>query len=176
MGKSGCTARTVRYYEEHGLIAAGRSSGGHRLFEESQLERLELIIALREAGWSIDEVSSFFARRDDPSGDHEACARLSSIVQLQLGRLERKLSLLQGLRDDLSAMRDLLPSCLDCTKTPSTVTCDACDRIPPSAKLSRSFRLGWREGRVQQASQAVLSSELLRSEPFDEPSADDGHS
>ena len=53
---SGCTPRTVRYYEREGLLQAARSSGGHRLFPPGELDRLNFILALREAGVSDQEV------------------------------------------------------------------------------------------------------------------------
>lgn len=55
----GLTARSVRYYEEVGLLRpAGRSEGLYRLFDESDLERLRFIKGLRDdAGFSLAEIA-----------------------------------------------------------------------------------------------------------------------
>jgi len=48
---TGNTLRTVRFYEEAGILhPERRSTGGHRLFTHAELERLQLISDLRAAG------------------------------------------------------------------------------------------------------------------------------
>ena len=55
----GLTARTIRYYEELGLLTpAARSSGDYRLYDDDDVERLRFIEGLRdEAGFSLTESS-----------------------------------------------------------------------------------------------------------------------
>ncbi|HEY2887823.1 MAG TPA: MerR family transcriptional regulator, partial [Candidatus Limnocylindrales bacterium] len=49
----GLTPRSVRYYEEIGLLAPARSEGDYRLYDSEDLERLRFIKALRDdAGFS----------------------------------------------------------------------------------------------------------------------------
>jgi DNA-binding transcriptional MerR regulator len=55
----GVTTRTIRYYEELGLLgcAAGRPKGGHRLYSEANVTRLQELIRLRDLlGLSLDEL------------------------------------------------------------------------------------------------------------------------
>src|SRR4030095_3081218 len=54
----GLTPRSVRYYEELGLLKpAARSEGSYRLYDEDDLERLRFIKALRDdAGFSLAEI------------------------------------------------------------------------------------------------------------------------
>ena len=52
--KSGSTLRTVRFYEEAGILKpTQRTEGGHRLFEASELDKLRLVSDLRSAGFSL---------------------------------------------------------------------------------------------------------------------------
>ncbi len=143
---SGCTPRTIRYYERQGLLQAERSRGGHRLFEPSQLMRLAFVLCLREAGWSLDEITTFLSIRDGDGVDRDKAGRLSALVNQQIGRLERKLELLGNLRDDLHAMRELLPVCQVCAEARRQVSCEACQRLPSPGRLPRSFRLSWLSG------------------------------
>src|SRR6476469_2646063 len=55
----GLTARTIRYYEEIGLLTpAARSEGDYRLYDADDVERLRFIKDLRdEAGFSLAEIS-----------------------------------------------------------------------------------------------------------------------
>ena len=56
--ETGLTARSIRYYEEMGLLApAARSEGAYRLYDADDLERLRFIAALRnDAGFSLAEI------------------------------------------------------------------------------------------------------------------------
>src|SRR5690348_9179110 len=52
---SNSTLRTVRFYEEEGILRpARRTEGGHRLFERTELDRLMLVTDMRMAGLSLD--------------------------------------------------------------------------------------------------------------------------
>lgn len=141
---SGCTPRTVRYYERQGLLRAARSAGGHRLFARVELERLQLIISLREAGWSLEEVEALLSVRDAAASDKDACVRLDAMLADHVSRLEKKIAVLERLRADLTGTQSLLAVCTECTETHATVDCGACDRLPPIDTLPRGFRLAWR--------------------------------
>jgi DNA-binding transcriptional MerR regulator len=144
---SGCTPRTVRYYERQGLLRAVRSAGGHRLFARVELERLQFIISLREAGWSLEEVESLLSVREAAGSagtDHGACVRLDAMLAQHVAQLEKKIELLTRLRDDLTGTQSLLAVCSQCTETNPAVDCEACDRMPPLDRLPRGFRLTWR--------------------------------
>src|SRR6478736_3114885 len=56
--ETGLTTRTIRYYEEVGLLEpAARSEGDYRLYDESDLERIRFIRSLRDdAGFSLAQI------------------------------------------------------------------------------------------------------------------------
>lgn len=70
----GLTARSVRYYEEVGLLTpARRSEGDYRLYDESDLERLRFIKGLRDdAGFSLAEISQLLEDEAARERDHVA--------------------------------------------------------------------------------------------------------
>ena len=162
-GGSGCTPRTVRYYEREGLLCATRSAGGHRLFGAGQLERLNFIIRLREAGWALDEVGALLAARERSTNDQDAARSLDALLGEQIERLERKMAALSQLRVDLSETRTTMQVCLDCISTREPAACDSCDQLPALPKLPSGFRLAWR------------AKELADARPFEDVDAtDDG--
>ncbi len=146
---SGCTPRTVRYYERQGLLHAARSSGGHRLFPPSELERLNFIISLREAGWSLEEITALFSIRDQSGGDQVACTKLQTLVTGHLERLQQKIDILTRLHADLVETRRLLSVCSECTDRGQTPDCGACERVPPLTAQPRGFKLSWRAGEIR---------------------------
>lgn len=53
----GLSLRTVRYYEEVGLVTpVERSSGGFRIYDEHAVERLKLVRDLKPLGFSLEEI------------------------------------------------------------------------------------------------------------------------
>ena len=61
----GVSTRTIKYYEELGLVSPqNRSPGGFRLYNASDIERLERILRLKGMGFSLAAVREFLAVRD----------------------------------------------------------------------------------------------------------------
>ncbi|WP_206880752.1 MerR family transcriptional regulator [Alicyclobacillus mali (ex Roth et al. 2021)] len=62
----GVTPRTLHYYEEKGLIPeVPRTPGGHRVYDEDTIERIEHILRLKEAlGYSLQEIRSILFTED----------------------------------------------------------------------------------------------------------------
>ena len=57
--------RTVKYYEELGLVEPGeRSSGGFRLYGSREIERLERILRMKSIGYALAAVRELLAVRD----------------------------------------------------------------------------------------------------------------
>jgi len=90
---SGVTIRTLHHYDEIGLLSpSGRSAAGYRIYEDSDLERLQRILFYRELGFTLDEIATIV---DDPRTD-------------ALGHLRRQRKLLTERRDRLGAMVDAI--------------------------------------------------------------------
>lgn len=146
---SGCTPRTVRFYEREGLLRATRTRGGHRSFLPGELDRLNFILALREAGRSLEEITQLLGTRETTGDDREACKQLDQALGAQLSELDQKIEVLQRLRGDLEETRRALAVCRECTREgnrerPDPTRCATCSRLPEPAQLPRGFRLTWR--------------------------------
>jgi DNA-binding transcriptional MerR regulator len=118
----GTTARTIRYYEEIGLLpgGAGRPSGQHRVYTEADVERLQEIMRLRDLlGVSLDEVGRLveaeearaLLRRewheDDPAPERrrEILAEALGHIDAQLALVHRRSVELEALATELEARR-----------------------------------------------------------------------
>lgn len=74
---SGLPAKTIRYYEEIGLIRPMRGENGYRAFRDSDLHKLAFLGRARSLGFSIEECRALLALyedRDRASGDVKALA------------------------------------------------------------------------------------------------------
>jgi DNA-binding transcriptional MerR regulator len=112
----GLSIRTVRYYEEEGLVEpSARSEGGFRLYSDEDIERLELIKRMKPMGFSVQEMRDLLDARDrlgDVPGDDRALARLSELAAMAdekteklRGQLETAEEFAQGLQRDLRRHR-----------------------------------------------------------------------
>lgn len=112
---TGNTVRTIRFYEEEGLLQPAEvSEGGHRRYTEDELERLRLITDLRELGLSLCEIRSILQLR---TGCHSAAEFAIRFQQVLAGHLEQAQQRLERLRrvkkellDALTAIQDRLSS------------------------------------------------------------------
>ena len=108
----GLTTRAIRYYEEMGLLTpAARSDGSHRLYDESDVERLRAIRGLRDdAGFSVGDIARLLEDSDHLARSRAAFHETESpsvrlrIARDGLGRVERQIGLLGEKVDRLQAM------------------------------------------------------------------------
>lgn len=160
-GGSGCTPRTVRYYERQGLLQATRTTGGHRLFAPGELDRLNFIISLREAGWSLEEITVLLNTRAAALTDRDARRQLDQALQGQIKQIEQKLDVLTRLQEDLKQTRKALAACEACTETTARVSgCETCPRLPAVAELPHGFRLTWRSDEARRTGPACNGRSL----------------
>jgi DNA-binding transcriptional MerR regulator len=65
----GLSLRTIRYYEETGLVPpSGRSSGGFRLYTDADIERLRLVKSMKPLDLTIEEMRELLSIRDGLAG------------------------------------------------------------------------------------------------------------
>lgn len=114
--RTGLTKRTLRYYEEIGLLdPPTRTEGGYRLYTAADVQRLERIKRLRDLlGFSLaeiremvraeeerEQVRTAWKRETDPRARLARLDEAEALVRRQLRLVEEKLSGLQELRDSL---------------------------------------------------------------------------
>lgn len=141
----GCvtTVRTVRFYEEAGLIEpVARSEGGHRMYQPEQLLKLQLIMDLREAGLSLQDIKSLFELKDRCGSAEEASAEMASALEAQIECMQRKISVLRRLREELASMVATIRECRTCDAPEFKAQCDGCD-VMNRPDLPRAMRLLW---------------------------------
>ncbi|WP_067179515.1 MerR family transcriptional regulator [Microtetraspora niveoalba] len=96
---SGVTVRTLRHYDEIGLLRAGeRTASGHRRYTERDLRRLYRVRALRALGLSLDEVAGVL----DDSGDEPEAMR--ALLAAQLRDLEERAGQIALLMDRIQGL------------------------------------------------------------------------
>lgn len=138
------TLRTVRFYEETGLVEPStRSEGGHRMYDPAQREKLQLIMDLREAGLSIQDIKDLFALKGRCGSAHEASAQMTKTLETRIQEMQRKIVVLRRLRDELASMVSVVKECGSCDHKQAFVKeCGSCD-VMEREDLPRAMRLLW---------------------------------
>ena len=99
--------RTVRYYEELGLLpGVRRKAGARRVYGEDELQRLRFITRLKALGLSLEEVRELNAVYAIEGGTRALLARLDALLGQRLADLDRRIAELGALRDEISKYRD----------------------------------------------------------------------
>lgn len=120
----GTTTRTLRYYEEIGLLprSEDRAAGSHRLYGERDVERLRDALRLKELlGVSLDELKELLeaeearaALRDEwhrgsgPGSDPLSAARRREILDQATAHLDKQLRLVRGRRKEIDRLESEL--------------------------------------------------------------------
>lgn len=141
---TGNTLRTVRFYEEAGLLKPERrSSGGHRMFGRGDVDRLQLISDLRAAGLSLDAIRALLELKKGSPCPKSASTAVLEAVDQQLGILDHKLAVLTRLRAELARARHLLSDCRSCNDQGFPDACESCDKLAAHGELPPSMRVLW---------------------------------
>ena len=112
---TGLTPRTIRYYEEVGLLKpAAHVSGGNRRYDDEDIERLRIIKQLKDVvGLGLADIHTFleteaeraalseqYHATTDPAVRFDVLNRVEPVLRRRVELLERKLSAVQGLLDE----------------------------------------------------------------------------
>lgn len=97
--RSGLPAKTIRYYEEIGLITPLRSGNGYRAFQDSDLHRLAFLGRARALGFTIEDCRTLLALYAD---DQRESAQVKALAEEHLHTIDDKIAQLQSMRDTLA--------------------------------------------------------------------------
>lgn len=100
---TGVSTRSLRYYEEHGLIRSERTPGGWRDFESPMVERVVMIQHLFAAGLSSTTINELLPCLEAPP--EERTGVMDHLLAQQVARLEAKRRDLDRELDTLQALR-----------------------------------------------------------------------
>lgn len=103
--RSGIPPKTIRYYEDIGLVRPQRSGNGYRAFRETDLHKLAFLGRARALGFSIEDCRTLLSLYEDETRES---AQVKAIAKDHLMTIDRKITELRAMRDTLST---LITSC-----------------------------------------------------------------
>lgn len=120
------TVRTIRYYEEEGLLASHRTEGGTRLYTKQHINRLKAIFHLADNGFSLEVIRLIGKTRETCSTGNEGSELISSIINDAISDINEKLHKLDALKSEFIAAKKQIKKCNGCQNEPSSLGCPAC--------------------------------------------------
>jgi DNA-binding transcriptional MerR regulator len=147
--RAGLTPKTIRYYEQIGLIPpfersrAGFKANGYRLFTRPDINRLEFVKRARRLGLSLAQVKELLAATERGSASPE----LGAFIEQKLSEIDQTVRDLQSLRGALGEFRRRINAKLE--KTPQSccepvcgpITCGPEGQIPSLVQIGKDGRL-----------------------------------
>ena len=112
--RTGCNIETIRYYERAGLLPSPpRSAGGHRLYGEGLIRRLNFVRRSRDLGFTIEEIRELLRLVD---GGTYTCGEVEQLARDHIREIRRKIADLRRLQRVLETMAarcsgDAVPDC-----------------------------------------------------------------
>ena len=96
---SGLPAKTIRYYEDIGLVTPLRSTNGYRSFRQSDLHKLAFLSRARSLGFTIDDCRNLLELYEDNS---RASADVKKIAREHLDQVDAKIKELIEMKKTLT--------------------------------------------------------------------------
>jgi Cu(I)-responsive transcriptional regulator len=101
--RAGLPAKTIRYYEEIGLLRPARADNGYRDYQEQDIHRMRFLQRSRSLGFSIGECRLLLSLYED---QQRASADVKAIALAKIEEIDRKLAHLQSLKATLQDLAD----------------------------------------------------------------------
>jgi len=97
--RSGVSTKTIRYYEDIGLLPSPeRTDSGYRSYEEAAIGRLGFIRAAKSVGLSLGEIRETLDFRDR---GEVPCAHVTALIERHAADLSERITALEAMRRDL---------------------------------------------------------------------------
>lgn len=104
---TGINIETVRFYEREGLMPKPeRTAGGHRLFDDSDIQRLRFIQHAKDVGFTLKEIHDLLFLRDS---EIATCEDVCEMAKRKVAEIERKIEMLTEMRDHLAELTEICP-------------------------------------------------------------------
>ncbi len=126
--RAGVSTRTVRYYEELGMILPQeRSNGGFRRYGEDQLRRLEIIQSLKALGFELERIRELFCLRDSVETGADLAHAMIGLLESQQQEIDDRISHYTDMRERAMRGIEVLEDCLCCQEKVFERNCSSCN-------------------------------------------------
>ncbi len=138
----GTTPRTLRFYEEQGMLSPFRTAKGTRLYSEDDIARLRVIQHLVRLDVPLRTVRELAVARPESRSGDEASHKVFSLLNELREDVEKKKQECEDALHQISAALTLVEQCFGCREKPTFQDCKNCP-VEKQTSRSRLFHLIW---------------------------------
>ena len=139
---TGTSVQTLRFYENSGLIQAGRTPGGTRDYDEDAINRIRVIRTLGELGIPHKQLKALADIRPQSKTGNEASHKVTHELEAMNETLHQLKSLISKTIKDINRAESFVTQCYGCKKKPRRSICNSCE-ISEDINSSRIIKLIW---------------------------------
>ena len=118
--------RTIRYYEEEGLLTPIRTPRGTRLYSDSHIARLKVTLRLAKLGFSIEGIRKIVEIREQSKTGDESSLKVEQHLEEVMNTITDQINELKRVSLEINTARNVISGCNGCSNTPSTKGCPDC--------------------------------------------------
>ncbi len=133
------TTRTLRFYDEEGLINPRRSEKGTRLYSESDVERFRAILMLGRLGVPVQQMRQLAKVRSESTTGNDSSREVAKQLKVLKSMATEQIAQYKKMLSDLEVAAKLVEKCYGCRKKPRLENCDVCsigNMLPNSEVLT----------------------------------------
>jgi MerR family Zn(II)-responsive transcriptional regulator of zntA len=120
------TVRTIRFYEEEGLLQPLRTDGGTRRYTQRHVSRLRAILALVGNGFSLESIRLIASLREGSATGDESSHKVMTQLDAEIRGLSDKIASLEHLKKTLAKAKRVVGNCQGCHNKPTSAGCPKC--------------------------------------------------
>lgn len=98
------TTRTIRYYEELGLLKPERTAGNKRIYAKSEVVKMKLIIRGKKYGFTLDEIKEMILLFDKDRTGKQQLERTIEFGHEKIHQIEEKMNELQEMKQEMEQL------------------------------------------------------------------------
>jgi DNA-binding transcriptional MerR regulator len=110
--RTGVSTRSLRYYEQHGLLSARREANGYRHYSEQDVRLVSEIRALLSVGFTLEDTRPFVHCLRSGHSTGGSCPESIAVYQRKLTQIDQEIRVLLARRAEVTAQ--LAESCPGC--------------------------------------------------------------
>lgn len=97
--RTGVSVRSIRHYDDNGLLGARRGENGYRIFDEAAVRRVLRIKQLIHHGLTVEEIRPMAACLDGPADEETVCDHVIALYEQKLRSIDDEIAALRAQRE-----------------------------------------------------------------------------
>ena len=128
--RTGRTLRTIRYYEQLGLIHhSARTKGGFHLYFPDECTKVHFIKGLQLLGTPLAKIRRLLERRREGDSGARTAPEIIEILGRQLEEIDARVAVYRQMQQAIRQTLGILEVCQECPLKPSKEVCCRCDAV-----------------------------------------------